>query len=267
MRRIVLCVMVMAGCGATAGAERDSSRVGVDTPDETRGDETASPADAVIAAQRARAEIVTRPPSAPSRGGVAIGWDGENAYEALGLPAVPEDGASLVYIDGGGDGSNDRYALVTLSAETGATERSDALSESRADEEGTSAERERQQRARTQIADAQRYLAGRAFFTIPQLDGASELRIEDRDGVVTIHDADGRSRFERRMVAAQPRPPADLDDDELEAWEIEHQCDDGIEELEAWRVDATHVFVVLHVGATPDECWVRRETAVVTLAP
>lgn len=79
MRRIVLCVMVMAGCGATAGAERDSSRVGVDTPDETRGDETAAPADTVIAPQCGRAEIVTRPQSAPSRGGTAIGWDGERA--------------------------------------------------------------------------------------------------------------------------------------------------------------------------------------------
>ncbi|MBN8611575.1 MAG: hypothetical protein J0L92_13365 [Deltaproteobacteria bacterium] len=265
MRVATLCLVVVSGCSAGTATPRATTT----TADvHASGSDDAEHADSRRASPEVpRAEIITRSPSTASRGGTLVGSDGESVYEALGMPAVSEDGTRLVYVESEGDGANDAYALVFASAETAAVERRDPLSESHASEEGTDHELTRQREARARITAAQTYLAEHVFRTIPRIADTSELTVEDADGVVEIRDASGRSRFRRRLVAAPPAPPTDLDDDELEAWEIEHPCDDALQDLEAWRIDATRVLLVLHVGATPDDCWVRRESVVATLSP
>lgn len=201
------------------------------------------------------------------RQGTYIGFDGEREYEALGLPAISPEGRSLALIEGGGDGTSSRHALVTVSVATGALERRDELSEARASEEDTPREAERWRAARVGIGRAQRYLARRRFVALEPLAGSGLAVEEPTPGVVELRDASGRTLHRAEVVPPAPEAPADLHGDALDAWEVEHLCDDRLEDVSAWRIDATRVLLVLRIGATPDECWVRDEHQVITLGP
>lgn len=230
----------------------------------------AEPLPAPLPREPVRAAIVVQGRDGAPRGESA-GWDGEHQFVAVGLPAMSPDGRSIVLLEGGGDGANSARSLVTVSARTGALERRDALYESRASEEDTPEEETHLREARRQIARAQRYLARRTFLSLRGLDEASgtdeALTLETSAGVVEIFDSSRRSRFRREVVPPAPRPPPGLDEDAWVAWEVEHHCDDHLEEAAAWRIDATHVLLTLKIGATPDECWVRDEHELVTLSP
>lgn len=194
----------------------------------------------------------------------------EGAFAPRGLPAISPDGRSIVWLERGGDGLDGRASLVTLDAHTGRLERRDPLAESRASEEDDAAAA-RQRESERRIARAQRYLARRTFLSLRPLEEPAEadepLALEAYGGTVEILDAAGRSRFRRELVAPAPRQPDGLTGDELEAWEVEHHCDDHLMEVSAWRIDATHLLLVVRIGATPDECWEQDEAMIVTLSP
>jgi hypothetical protein len=270
-RVFLVIVAVTCGCG---GAPASSPT----TPSPTTpslavsAPSPAAPSPAALsprALEPVRAEIVAQHDGRPT--GTSVGWDGEREYVALGLPARSTDGRTVVLVEGGGDGTSSRRALVTLTVATGALDRRDELYASDASEEGTPLEAARAQDARARIAEAQRHLARAGFLALEPLgssaDAAGALALEEpAPGVVQIRDATGRTRFREVVVPPAPTPPPGLDDDALDEWELEHQCDDSLEEAQAWRIDAGHVLLVLRVGATPDECWVRDEPRIVTLS-
>lgn len=194
----------------------------------------------------------------------------EGRFAPRGLPAISPDGRSIVWLERGGDGLDGRDSLVTLDARTGRLERRDPLAESRASEEDEAAAA-RHRESERRIARAQRYLERRTFLSLPRLEELSEadepLALEERGGTVEILDAASRSRFRRELVAPAPRRPDGLTGDELDAWEVEHHCDEHLLEASAWRIDATHLLLVVRIGATPDECWEQDEAVLVTLSP
>lgn len=217
-----------------------------------------------------RAAIVAQGGDGDPRGEYA-GWDGTHQFVGIGLPAISSDGRAIVALESGGDGVNSRRSLLTPSTRTGALVRRDALYEARASEEDTPAERRHEEEARRQLARAQRYLARRTFLALRRLEEISgtdeQLTLETAHGVVEIFDATRRSRFRREVLAPPPSPPSDLRGEALDAWEIEHYCDEDILDASAWRIDAMHLLLSLRIGATPDECWEQDQYEIVTLSP
>lgn len=225
---------------------------------------------------RIEASIVTAPQGQRVDGGTYVAFDGRLAYHAVGFPALSADGRIAAVVSSTGDGTSDRYVLVSIATDGRSPGRRDALSESYASEEGTEAEAARLRDARTQTTRAARYVARRGFRSMvrlpvpdaPALEGVPVLEWTE-DGWVTIRDPGSeRVRFRERIVVPAPGMPDDLDDDEAMEWEDEHRCDvPGLDAAAAWQIDAERVLLETTINPPADECDSSDDHRIVTLAP
>jgi hypothetical protein len=210
------------------------------------------------------------------REGTFVGWDGSRSHYSVGLPALSADGRVVAVIRSDGDGTDGEVDLLSLDVESGAVGRTDRISESHASEEETEAEVAQWAATRRAISTVSRYLSRRGFRSLGRVPSPDEPAVAGApilewtsDGWVTLRDpSTGRVRYAERLVIPDPEPPADLDEEALEEWWIEHACDvPGLDDAAAWSIDATHVLVMTRVNPPPDECVTSTEHRIVTLAP